>query len=84
MKIGYFADGIWAHNAIERISSNSDFEIQFITPRYNTQDPMLKKWSEKLNVEFLYLDLLSSNIIGAKNVISDEHFEVGMKFTPEI
>ena len=65
MKIGYFADGIWAHNAIERISSNSDFEIQFITPRYDTQDPVLKKWSEKLNVDFLILENIND-----KNSIS--------------
>lgn len=53
MRIGYFADGPWSHQAIELIANDSSFEIAFIVPRYDTQDPVLKNWADKLNVPFL-------------------------------
>lgn len=57
MKIGYFADGPWSHLALEKLVSNGH-KICFIVPRYDTQDPKLKVWSEELDVPFL----LSSNV----------------------
>lgn len=53
MKIGYFADGPWSHKAIELIAKDSSFEIVFIVPRFDTQDPVLKEWADKLNIPFL-------------------------------
>ena len=53
MKIGYFADGPWSHIAIDKIALDKTLEIVFIVPRYDTQDPVLKNWSKKLNVPFL-------------------------------
>ena len=52
MKIGYFADGPWSHLALEKLLQNGH-EICFIVPRYDTLDPTLKAWAEKLNVPFL-------------------------------
>lgn len=60
MKIGYFADGPWSHKAIELISNNDDFEIVFIVPRFNKQDPVLKKWSKILSVPFLLIENINS------------------------
>jgi methionyl-tRNA formyltransferase len=53
MKIGFFADGPWAHKAIERIISSDVFEIVFIVPRFDTQDPVLEEYARKLNTPFL-------------------------------
>lgn len=52
MKIGYFADGPWSHLAIEKLLQNGH-EISFIVPRFDVRDPILKSWSEKLQVPFL-------------------------------
>ena len=33
LKIGYFADGPWSHNAFEKIVNDERFDIRFIVPR---------------------------------------------------
>ena len=43
LKIGYFADGKWAHNAFELLNNDSEIQIMFICTRYDTQDEVLKK-----------------------------------------
>ena len=64
MKIGYFADGVWAHKALEKIINNQNLEISFIVPRYSTQDPVLKTWATKLGIDFLPM----KNINDSKNI----------------
>lgn len=54
IKIGYFGDGPWASLALTHIVAHKDdFSIAFITPRFDTQDPKLKEWADKLGVPFL-------------------------------
>ena len=53
MKIGYFADGEWSHKALNLILQEPSFEIQFIVARYDSPDPVLKKYTEDLGIEFL-------------------------------
>ena len=53
MKIGYFADGPWAHQAFEKIVADKRFEIAFIVPRFSSLDPKLKAYSDKYNIPFL-------------------------------
>ncbi len=54
INIGYFGDGPWASLALSHIVERQDkFSIAFITPRYDTQDPELKKWAQKLGVPFI-------------------------------
>lgn len=60
MKIGYFADGPWSHNAIELIAETPELEIAYIVPRFDTQDPVLKKWALKLGVPFLPCENVNS------------------------
>ena len=43
LKIGYFADGPWGHNAFEMLIANEDIEIKFICVRFDTTDEKLKK-----------------------------------------
>lgn len=61
IKIGYFADGPWSHKAIEYISSSELFEIVFIVPRFETQDPILAQWASSLGVPFLACENVNSS-----------------------
>ena len=61
MRIGYFGDGVWAHLAIEKLSADDRFEIAYIVPRHDKQDPVLKKWATKLGVPFLLLEDINSS-----------------------
>ena len=41
MRIGYFADGPWAHKAFEKIVSDRSVKIVFLTVRYDKKDEVL-------------------------------------------
>lgn len=60
MKIGYFADGPWSHLALERILADDRFEVAFIVPRYDTRDPVLAGFAERLGVDFVLLENVNS------------------------
>ena len=53
MLLGYFADGPWAHNALELIINSKDIEIAFICARFNNPDLFLKKKAAELGIEFI-------------------------------
>lgn len=53
MKIGYFADGPWSHNALKLMVKDKDVSIQFIVPRRNSNDHILKALGEKYNIDIL-------------------------------
>lgn len=55
MKIGFFGDGPWSHLALRKLISDGH-EIAFITPRYETQDPVLKEISDYHNIEWALSD----------------------------
>ena len=50
MLIGYFADGKWAHNALELIISSVDIDIAFICARYENPDQILFQKAKNLGV----------------------------------
>lgn len=50
MKIGYFGDGPWAHQAFEKIIEDKSFEIVFVTVRYDKQDAELIQLAKKCNI----------------------------------
>lgn len=50
MKIGYFADGPWAHEAFKKIIEDKTIEIKFITVRFDTRDPILVEFAKKYNI----------------------------------
>ena len=60
MKIGYFADGSWSHLALEKLTQDERLEIAFIVPRFDTQDPVLKEWADKLGIDYLLLENVNS------------------------
>ena len=53
LKIGYFADGPWAHEAFKKIIEDESIEIRFIVPRRDTKDNTLKNFSEQYNIAYL-------------------------------
>lgn len=53
MKIGFFADGPWAHKSLEKILKNDRFEIAFIVVRYDSDDSILAEYAQRLNVPLL-------------------------------
>lgn len=74
LRIGYFADGIWAHEAMKKILENSMLELQFVCGRFETRDPVLKKMSEINNIDFL----LEKNINSKSflTVVDDYHCDL--------
>jgi methionyl-tRNA formyltransferase len=53
IKIGYFADGPWSHNAFKKLVADKNLKIEFICVRYDTNDKTLKDFSEKYSIPYL-------------------------------
>ena len=70
VKIGYFADGPWAHEAFKRLIADKDIEIRFICLRYNSEDNTLRELGEQYNVQ----------CIRHKNINSPEFIEYAKSF----
>jgi methionyl-tRNA formyltransferase len=49
VKLGYFADGPWAHRALDAILSDGHFEVGLMVLRRNRPDPVLKAMAERLH-----------------------------------
>lgn len=74
LKIGYLADGIWGQNALKLISSDDDFDIKFVVPRFDTPDDVLKQMALGFGIDcFLF-----------KNINSEEFLEVISKYNCDI
>lgn len=52
MKIGYFADGPWSHKALQKIIEKKH-HVAFVTPRYDTQDPVLKEMADNHGIPWV-------------------------------
>lgn len=50
MKIGYFGDGPWAHEAFKRLVNDESIKIEFVTVRYDKRDPALIALAEEFGV----------------------------------
>lgn len=61
LKIGYFADGPWSHQAFIKIINDDTFDIKFIVPRNDTKDNTLLNFSKKHNIDYLKLDNINSD-----------------------
>ena len=53
LKIGFFGDGLWASRAVSKIVEHNEFEIVFITPRFEFQDDSLRSWAIRLGIPFV-------------------------------
>lgn len=52
-KIGYFADGKWAHEAFKLLIQDSSVEIAFICARYDSSDTILENFAKTSRIDFL-------------------------------
>ena len=53
LKIGYFADGLWGHNALMKLSEDQTIKICFIVPRNDTKDSFLKNTAKEYGIDYL-------------------------------
>jgi len=60
MRIGYFGDGVWAHEALRRILGDSSLQVCFVCARYDTPDPVLKQLAKSANLPFLVTKNINS------------------------
>jgi len=54
MKIGYFADGFWAHRTFEKFIGDASITICFICIRYDRKDLVLQEFGKKYDIDILY------------------------------
>ena len=62
------------HNALKKIVSDKRFEISFIVPRFDNQDPVLKEWANRLSIDYL----------PTQNVNSTEAIKKFLSYGPDI
>lgn len=60
MRIGYFADGPWSHNAFNLLIADKSLSIQFICVRNDTTDGTLKQLSKVHHIPYLKHENINS------------------------
>ena len=60
LKIGYFADGPWAHRALDKLLADEKVEICFICVREDHKDPTLIKKGEEAGIDVIWTDNINS------------------------
>lgn len=80
LKIGYFADGPWSHNAFLKIIKDQRFDIKFIVPRTDTKDETLLNFSKEFNIDYFILDNVNSETSRKKVCSYDCDLLVSMSF----
>lgn len=71
MRLGYFGDGVWAHNAFDLIQADTRFTIAFVCVRNDSVDTVLAAKAKANNI-----DLLSPANINSKEFIDQaERYE---------
>jgi methionyl-tRNA formyltransferase len=53
VKVGYFGDGPWAHNALLRLLNEGSVEVAFVCARYGKPDPVLKSIAQNAGKDFI-------------------------------
>ena len=53
LKIGYFADGPWAHLALAKLLSDETLQVSFICARNDRPDPVLKARAKEMALDFI-------------------------------
>jgi methionyl-tRNA formyltransferase len=60
LRIGYFADGPWGHDAFQKIVLESSLEIVFVVPRYDSKDRTLLNLAKSHSVDYFKLENVNS------------------------
>ena len=53
LRIGYFADGPWAHRALDLLRGRKHFETAFIVARHDRPDLVLQDYASEMEIPFL-------------------------------
>lgn len=61
MRIGYFGDGPWAHQAFEKIVSDNSIEIAFVMVRFDKQDAVLMNLAKENNIPIELCENINSD-----------------------
>ena len=61
LKIGYFADGPWAHQALKRLLLDNTLQIAFVCARDDTPDPILKVKAAENGLDFITHPMINSD-----------------------
>jgi methionyl-tRNA formyltransferase len=80
MKIGYFADGVWAHNAFKKLVDDRNIEIAFICVRNDHRDPVLCELGKKYGIDVLWTENINSDEFIKKMKAYDVELFVSMSF----
>lgn len=62
MKIGFFADGPWAHKAFEKLIQDKSIQIMFIMVRYDKRDPVLLRLAREHGISVEICDNVNSRL----------------------
>ena len=65
MKIGYFGDGPWAHEAFKKLNDDETIDIKFVTLRYDKRDSILGGLAEANGIP----------VVLGQNINSDEFLD---------
>ena len=61
LKIGYFADGPWSHEAFRLLIQDPSVSIQFIVPRFDTTDQQLFQLAKQYNIDYFSTSNINSS-----------------------
>jgi methionyl-tRNA formyltransferase len=52
LSVGYFADGPWSHEALDRLLSDDTIEVKFICARHDKPDKILKSTAKSNGIDY--------------------------------
>lgn len=61
LKIGYFADGFWSHEAFKKLIEDDEVAIKFICVRFDTKDEVLLEFANKYKIDYLKFENINSS-----------------------
>lgn len=80
LRIGYFADGPWSHQTLDRLLADKSVQVAFICARYDVPDQVLQLKAAENNIEFLTHDNINSREFLALVAQYDVDLFVSMSF----
>jgi methionyl-tRNA formyltransferase len=79
MRVGFFGDGPWAHDALEKIQDSNEYSVAFVVARYPNPDPVLKEKSERYCLPFYCVKNVNSpDFVG---LVKDKKVDVNVSMS---
>ena len=80
MRLGYFADGLWSHRALDKIIQDPNLSVDFVCARFDKPDQQLRNNAEAAGIPFfVHEDVNSSDFEKTLSQFKSEIF-VSMSF----